>query len=133
MVIDASAAFDALTALPRGDAVVTRLSEVRGPLRAPATIDIEVLGYVKSGVRRGALLEIEAMTAMDNLRALVPNPVPVRPLLERVWALGATLSLEDATYVALAEALEAPLLTTDARLARGAVAVSDVDVICIEG
>ncbi|HYZ40455.1 MAG TPA: type II toxin-antitoxin system VapC family toxin [Stellaceae bacterium] len=38
-------------------------------------------------------------------------------LLQRVWELRTNLTAYDAVYVALAEALEAPLLTRDRRLA----------------
>jgi predicted nucleic acid-binding protein len=40
------------------------------------------------------------------------------PLADRIWALRETLSAYDAAFLALAEALEAPLITCDARLSR---------------
>ncbi len=43
---------------------------------------------------------------------------PHTPLMERIWALGENLTAYDAAYVALAEALDAPLVTMDARLAQ---------------
>jgi predicted nucleic acid-binding protein len=44
--------------------------------------------------------------------------VPIAGLLDRIWELREELTASDATYVAVAEALEAPLLTADARLAQ---------------
>ncbi len=41
---------------------------------------------------------------------------PFEPFAERVWALRETVSAYDAWYVALAEALDAPLATLDVRL-----------------
>lgn len=43
---------------------------------------------------------------------------PHAPFVGRAWALRENITAYDAAYVALAEALDAPLLTTDGRLAR---------------
>ena len=59
-----------------------------------------------------------AEVALLDLRALDLERHAHEPLLERVWQLRQNLTACDAVYVALAEALEAPLLTCDARLAR---------------
>jgi len=42
---------------------------------------------------------------------------PHRALLPRIWELRHNVTPYDAAYVALAEVLDAPLLTADARLA----------------
>ena len=58
--------------------------------------------------------------ALDALVDLAQFPI-VRhehlPLLERIWGLRANVTAYDAVYIALAEALAAPLLTRDHRLA----------------
>jgi predicted nucleic acid-binding protein len=59
-----------------------------------------------------------AMLAMSDLRALPLRRTPHRPLLARCWELRDNLTIYDAAYVALAEALEVLLLTGDSRLAR---------------
>jgi predicted nucleic acid-binding protein len=59
-----------------------------------------------------------ATAAVLDLRALPIERVPHTALLERAWALRHNLTPYDAAYVALAEALGAPLLTADRRLAR---------------
>jgi len=56
--------------------------------------------------------------ALQDLRDLPLTPFPHEPFLPRIWSLRDTLSAYDAIYVALAEALEAPVVTCDARLAR---------------
>ncbi len=61
-------------------------------------------------VQRGA-------AALDDLSRLPLLRWPHTPLLPRIWVLRANLTAYDATYVALAEELEAPLLTSDGRLA----------------
>jgi predicted nucleic acid-binding protein len=44
--------------------------------------------------------------------------VPARRLVERCWELRGNVTIYDASYVALAEALDVPLITADARLGR---------------
>jgi predicted nucleic acid-binding protein len=51
---------------------------------------------------------------------------PATPLLERIWQLRDRLSPYDAAYVALAEALDLPLYTTDLRLARAGGHTADI-------
>ena len=55
---------------------------------------------------------------MNALRRLGMTRYPVFTLLERVWDLRENLSAYDASYVALAELLNCPLMTADARLSR---------------
>jgi predicted nucleic acid-binding protein len=69
-------------------------------------------------VREGELDAAPAVAAIEDLRALDLERHAHEPLLERVWTLRQDLTACDAVYVALAEALDATLLTCDARLAR---------------
>ncbi|CAN5150459.1 hypothetical protein BH24ACT12_BH24ACT12_09170 [soil metagenome] len=55
---------------------------------------------------------------MNALRRLGMTRYPVFTLLERVWDLRENLSAYDASYVAVAELLNCPLMTADARLSR---------------
>ena len=68
--------------------------------------------------RTGGLSTTRGAGALRDLEDLAIERYPHRPLLPRVWELRANLTAYDAVYVALAEALEATLLTGDARLAR---------------
>lgn len=61
---------------------------------------------------------VDASRALDVWGRLGVERVGVRGLLGRIWELRDNLSAYDATYVAVAEALESPLLTADGRLAR---------------
>lgn len=81
-------------------------------------MDVEIAQALRRYVREGALDADSAATAIDDLRALDLERHDHEPLLDRVWALRDNLSAYDAVYVALAEALECPLLTCDRRLAR---------------
>ena len=59
-------------------------------------------------------------SSSEMSRPVVPggDRVGVSGLLGRIWELRDNLSANDATHVAVAEALEAPLVTADGRLAR---------------
>ena len=118
IVLDASAATDFL--LERGAPgrwVAERLLEAES-VHAPHLIDSEVVNALRQLMARG-----DATVAMGDaaVAALQDMPIlryPARPLLERIWQLRPGLTAFDATYVALAEVLAAPLVTTDGRLAR---------------
>jgi predicted nucleic acid-binding protein len=71
-----------------------------------------------SGVLVGQLAAESGWNAVNALRRLGMTRYPVFTLLERVWDLRENLSAYDASYVALAELLNCPLMTADARLSR---------------
>jgi predicted nucleic acid-binding protein len=85
---------------------------------APHLIDAEVLGVIRKHHERGWLDRTAADQAVDDLRDWPGERLSHRPLLERAWELRSTVRGYDALDVALAAALEAPLLTTDGRRAR---------------
>ena len=67
----------------------------------------------------GGRLDVAAgWTALETWRRLGVTRYPSSGLLERIWALREDISAYDATYVALAESLDCPLVTGDARLGR---------------
>lgn len=65
----------------------------------------------------GILSEVDAYRALGVWKELGLIRFAATPLLERVWDLRGTVTAYDAMYVALAENLECPLVTADARLA----------------
>jgi len=67
--------------------------------------------------------------ALDDLLDLPLTRYPHEPLLERIWALRNNLTAYDAAYVALAEALDAPLVTCDGRMASAAGHHAAVEVV----
>lgn len=88
-------------------------------LAAPYLLDSEVANALRSLIRRGVLDEAAATAALEGSVALQIERFPVHRLLPRIWELRHTMTAYDATYVALAEEINADaLLTTDARLAR---------------
>ncbi len=99
-----------------GDAARSRL---RGQdLAAPELVDLEVASVLRRQLSVGKLDARRSRMALDDLLELPVERASHRPLLARCWELRDNLSVYDAAYVALAEALGASLLTADARLAK---------------
>lgn len=117
-VLDASVLVEYLTAGEHGDVARRGLRETPGWLWAPHLVDAEVGHALRTGVRVGRFTRKTAAAALEDLTQMRLQRVSHHLLLERAWKLRDNVSFYDALYVALAEALEAPLLTFDARLAR---------------
>jgi len=118
IVVDASAVLELLLQTPRAEAIA-RIALDR-PVRwhAPQLLDIEILQALRRIVRTGHLPERRAAEALADF-CLLPVVRHGHELLrDRVWQLRPSMTAYDAAYVALAEGLDAPLLTCDARLAR---------------
>jgi len=98
-------------------------------LHAPHLLDIEVTQVVRRYAASGAIPVRRAHTAIVDLLNLQIRRYPHDLLLERVWALRHNLTAYDAGYVALAEALDATLLTRDRRLARAAGRDAKVELV----
>jgi predicted nucleic acid-binding protein len=128
IVVDASVLAPALIDdAGDGDRLRERLRGER--LAAPELIDLDVLSMFRRAARRGGLDERRGSRALADLAVLPLRRVPHLSLLARIWGLRDNLSVYDAAYVALAEALRAPLLTADRRIARVPGIVCDVEVI----
>lgn len=117
IVVDASAVLETLLRTPASTAVESWLFAPSQTLHAPHLLDVEVAQVVR---RYAANREIDAERGRTALADLADFPLHRYPhdfLLPRVWDLRNNLTAYDAMYVALAEALDAPLLTRDKRLA----------------
>lgn len=95
---------------------------IRGRLRdrqlvAPEVLDLEVLSAWRKMLAAGRLDEPRARMARADLSELPIRRIPHKSLLERSWELRSNLTIYDGAYVALAELLDAPLVTGDRRLA----------------
>jgi predicted nucleic acid-binding protein len=117
LVVDASCLFEVLADTPRRAAVAARLAADTDQA-APEVVDVEVLGVIRAQYLKGMLDETAAGQAVEDLRDWPGERYAHRWMLDRVWQLRATVRGCDAFYVALAEAMNATLLTMDARLAR---------------
>lgn len=101
---------------PDGDRARARLHGER--LAIPELADLEVTSVLRRQMKAGALDARRARLAVDDLAALPARRAPHRPLLPRCWELRDHLTIYDAAYVALAEAMNITLLTGDQKLAR---------------
>jgi predicted nucleic acid-binding protein len=110
-----------------GDGVRARL---RGEqLTAPELVDLEVVSTLRRAARAGRLDDRRSGQALTDLAALPLRRVPHMPLLARIWELRDNLTAYDAAYVALAEALDALLLTADGPLERAPGVRCEVEVL----
>jgi predicted nucleic acid-binding protein len=117
IVVDASCVAEVVVGGP--DAGPARAAMIADPDHvAPHLVDAEVLGVIRRARLRGEIDLTAATQAVEDLATWPAERVDHRPLLARAWELRDALSAPDALYVALAEALDVPLLTFDRRLAR---------------
>ena len=116
LVVDAAAVVDVLLRTPRGELVASALA--RDDLAAPELLDVEVVSALARHVRGGQLDSHHALSAVEDLAGLPADRVAHALLLRDAWQLRDRIRVNDAFYVACAQLLDAPLLTTDARLAR---------------
>ena len=117
LVVDSSAFVAMLTDDgPAGEWATERVTGAR--LAAPDLMPYEAGNILRRQVLAGNLDSSAATLAHADLIALRCDLCPYAALAARAWALRGSLTLYDAAYVALAELLEAPLVTLDARLAR---------------
>ena len=114
IVVDASAMVEALVGR---DPDAALLEVVAGDLAAPHLLDVEVLSALGGLVLGEKLAPELAERAVRDHFAFDIARQDVSPLASRVWGLRHRYSSYDACYLALAEALDAPLYTCDARLA----------------
>ena len=117
IVIDASALVHVLVRDERAEPLQRRLRG-EGRLNAPHLIDVEVLSALRRSLRLGLISVAHAESARRELSRLRLVKHGHETVLARAWQLHDDLSAYDAVYVALAERLRAPLVTSDARLAR---------------
>ena len=101
---------------PRHDLVAERL-KVGDALFAPAHLDAEVVSALRGMARRSHGLEQVVPSALAHLAGFPIRRMPLPPLLERMWELRHNITAYDAAYIALAERLDAVLITCDGRLA----------------
>jgi len=118
IVLDASALVELVLGTPSGRGIAARVADPAVGLHAPHLADVEVAQALRRYTRDGELDAATARAALDVFRTLDLQRHAHEPLLGRVWELRENLSAYDAVYVALAEALDAVLLTCDRRLAR---------------
>jgi predicted nucleic acid-binding protein len=129
IVLDASAAIEWLFQSPAGVKIDRRIFSVSESLHAPHLLDVEVLQVLRRYVRDKTITAQRGQEAIEDLGDLPLNRYPHDFLVPRIWELRATLTAYDAAYVALAELLEAPLLTCDGKIASAPGHDANVEVM----
>lgn len=86
-------------------------------LHAPHLIDLEIAQVVRRAAAAGRLNARRGQALLADLADMPITRYSHDLLLPRIWELRDNLTAYDAAYVALAELLDAPLLTRDARAA----------------
>lgn len=117
IVVDSAALVDALSAIDGSDQLRAELA--RHDLHAPTLIDFEVVSAVRGLTLGGDLTVARAEDLLIDFDDMQIERWPAHHALRRrAFQLRHNLSAYDAAYVALAEALDCPLVTRDSRLAR---------------
>ena len=105
-----------------------RIEAPGGSLHAPHLLDVEMLHALRGLVLRGDVSRARGEEVREDFASLRWSRYSHVPFLDRIWELKDNLTAYDAAYVALAETLSAPLVTTDARLARAPGIRAEVEV-----
>ncbi len=129
IVVDASALLEILLRTPSAKAVEDRLFAPRQTLHAPHLLDVEVAQVIRRYASNGDIDSARGRLALADLADLPLQRYPHDFLLPRIWDLRNNLTAYDAAYVALAEALDAPLLTRDRRLAAAAGHHAQIELV----
>jgi predicted nucleic acid-binding protein len=117
-VVDSSAWVSAvLGSDDRGERVIDRL-EVFDEWWAPEAFDLEVLYALRANLIRGSMSMLDLMNQANQLISVPIERMPTTSVNMRIASLASSVSTYDAAFVAVAELLDAPLLTTDTRLTR---------------
>lgn len=103
---------------PDAEPLRERIESLGESIHVPHLLDIEVLNVLRRQTLRGTLAKERGATALQDLENIKMARYPHVPLLRRIWDLRENVTAYDAAYVALAEALDVPLVTRDARLAQ---------------
>lgn len=116
--MDASAAIELLLSTDAGEAVARRIGDPNEVLHAPHLLSAEVAQVLRRYEASGTITAEDGAAALEDLVALDVERHDHDDLLGCVWDLRSNLTSYDALYVALAEVLDAPLLTLDEKIAR---------------
>ncbi len=129
IVVDASALLDVLLRTSAAAAIETKIFAPGQTLHAPHLVDVEVAQVILRYAAAGDIGDDRGRAALTDLADLPLQRYPHGLLLPRIWGLRNNLTAYDAAYVALAEALDAVLLTRDKRLATAAGHHARIDLI----
>lgn len=116
IVVDASAMVEALVGRDVDESLLDALA---GEIAAPHVLDLEVLSALRGLTLSNKLPSSAGDGALVSYVGLVVDRYETVPLAGRIWELRHQYTSYDAAYLALAEALDAPLHTCDVKLDAG--------------
>jgi predicted nucleic acid-binding protein len=117
LVVDASAVLEGLKGSPQGIRFQDRLLDRAQRLQAPHLIDLEVVQTLRRWHVQAGLSDDAAARMLAVYRLIPIRRYGHADFLPRAWELREHATAYDAVYIALAEALDVPLLTADRRWA----------------
>lgn len=129
IVIDASAVLELLLGTDRAEKIASRALADDERLYAPHLLDIEIAQALRRLVTFKEVTASRARQALDDYSALFIRRYAHGDLLQRIWQLRNSVTAYDGAYIALSEALNAPLLTCDAKLGRSHGHRAKIEVI----
>jgi predicted nucleic acid-binding protein len=129
IVVDASLVIDFLILAGRNPKLSRLFATQAGETFAPELLDLEVAQVLRRLAHRRTMPQDHANACVGLLQRMPIKRQPHRPLLGRIWQLRHSFTAYDAAYVALAEALEAPLFTRDRKLAAAGGHTASIEVI----
>ncbi len=118
IVVDASAVLELLLRTAKAEALDKLLLGSQESLHAPHLLDVEVVQTLRRLVRGADLTEHRAEQALEDFRLIAIERHAHTDLVTRAWQLRSSITAYDAMYVALAEGLDATLISCDVRLGR---------------
>jgi predicted nucleic acid-binding protein len=128
IAIDASAMLEVLLRTARGCRIEQRLLSGGEALHAPHLLDVEVAQVLRRYAAAGNLTPERGLQALRDLADFPIHRYPHDVLLPRIWELRRSVTAYDAAYLALAEALPAPLVSCDGKLAKAPGHTANVEV-----
>ncbi len=129
IVLDASAAVDYLLDIGASRQIASRIGIPGETVHAPHVLDLEVGQALRRLTLQKRLPPTRAEEALADYAGLRIRRYPHGQLLPRIWELRSNLTVFDAAYVALAEALDSPLITADSALARSAGHAARIELL----
>ncbi len=129
IVLDASAAVAVLLNLGVGARHIReRMEREDDGLHVPHLFEIEVINALRHHALRHGISESRRLELLEDLTTMSISRYAHTAMLPRIWELRDNVSAYDAAYIVLAETLEAPLVTRDARLGRAPAIRAEVEV-----
>lgn len=132
IVLDASAVVELLFQTTPGKRISDIIFEPGINLCAPELLTVETIQVIRRFINSKELTNTLANSLFKDLKDLPISFYPHQILLDRTWELRKNFTAYDATYLALAEALNAPLITCDSAFKKGSGGTHRAKIIHIK-